>query len=179
MRLTALCALIAFCATTSYAQERATEPEFADVFFRLDTGNLVPLERETATIQGKTTGFIVMSSKMVSEFPGAKSPVRFKSGQPLEFVVRTLMGQSTVDPNSIYVLRKLDVRKRNRELVMSSAHFTPVGGSSKSSPAQGVLPVDFSKYGKSSIKMTTVALLPEEYALSRIHGQIVFCFGVD
>jgi len=140
---------------------------------------MVPLERQTATIQGKTSGFIVMNVKTVSDFPGAKSPVRFASGQPLEFIVRMPMGQSTLDPNSIYLLRKLDVGKKSRQLVMSTAHFTPIGGSSKSSLAQGVLPVGFSRYGASSVRMTTSSLVPGEYAVSRMHGQTVFCFGVD
>ncbi len=179
MKFTTVAALIVLSAVSAWTQEAVAEPEFADVFFRLDAGKLVPLERETGTIQGKTSGFIVTNAKTVSDFPGAKSPVRFSPGQHLEFIARTLMGQSAVDPNSIYVLRKLDVKKKSRELVMSSGHFTPIGGSSKSSMTQGVLPVDFSRYGASSIKMTTSALQSGEYALSRISGRTVFCFGID
>ena len=69
-----------------------------DVFFSLDAGKLIPLERETAAIQGKTSGFIVMSTKASSEFPGAKSPVRFPSGETLDFVVKSVLIPSTVDP---------------------------------------------------------------------------------
>jgi hypothetical protein len=179
MRSIAAVAVVALCAATLWAQERTVEPEFADVFFRLDAGKLVPLERQIATVEGKSSGFIVMNSKMVYAFPGAKSPVRFRSGHPLDFVVRTLTRQSTEDPNSIYVLRKLDSKKKSRELVMSSAHFTPLGGSSRSSLEQSALPVDFSRYGVYSIRMTTSALAAGEYAVSRIHDHTVFCFGVE
>jgi hypothetical protein len=87
------------------AQVKLSEPEFANVFFRLDAGSLVPLERQTASIQGRATGFIVMSTKAASEFPGTKSPVRFRSDQPLDFVVRSPIASSTVDPSSVYVLQ--------------------------------------------------------------------------
>lgn len=177
MKFSALVALVAISAIIVWPQSTPREPEFDDVFFRLDTGKLIPLERQSATIEGKSSGFIIMSSRTVSEFSGARSPVRFTSAQPLEFIVRPLT--TAVDPNSIYVLRKLAVKKGRRELVISSAHFTPIGGSSKSSPTQGVLPVDFSKYATSSIKMITSALSPGEYAVSRLYGRVFYCFGVD
>jgi hypothetical protein len=161
------------------AQETVAEPEFADVFFRLDAGKLAPLERETAVIQGKASGFIVMSTKAASEFPGARSPVRFHSDQPLEFVVRSPFASSSVDPNTLYVLRKLKDKKKSRELVIMAGKVTPIGGSTKTNLAEAVLPVTFARYGDTSIKITTGPLLPGEYALSRLYGQTVFCFGVD
>src|ERR1700681_675596 len=53
----------------------------------------------------------IMSMKSVSEFPGGKSPVRFRSGEPLEFVVRSVLASSAVDPNTLYSLRHLDGKK--------------------------------------------------------------------
>jgi hypothetical protein len=161
------------------AQESLSEPEFADVFFRLDAGKLLPLERQTAAIQGKASGFIVMSMKTSSEFPGVKSPVRFAADQPLIFVVRSPLASSTVDPNTLYVLRKLNIKKKSRELIIMAGHASPVGASTKTDLAEGVLPVTFSRYGTSSIKMATGPLPPGEYALSRLYAQTVFCFGVD
>ena len=175
-----VCSTVALlCAGLLHGQDTVTEPEFSDVFFRLDAGKLIPLERQTAAIQGKASGFIVMSMKTASEFPGAKSPVRFTSGRPLEFVVRTLIASSTADPNSLFVLRKLGQKKKSRELIIMSGHASPLGASTNSPLAQGVLPVEFSKYGSSSIKMTTSTLAPGEYAVSRNYGQTVFCFGID
>jgi len=149
------------------------------VFFRLDAGKLIPLERQTAVIQGKASGFIVMTMKSASEFPGAKSPVRFTSDRPLEFVVRTLLASSSVDPTTLYVLRRLGTKKKSRELIIMSGRASPLGASTNSPLAQGVLPVEFSRYGTSSLKMTTAALQPGEYAVSRQYGQTVFCFGVE
>lgn len=82
--------IVLFFSLVGNAQEQsATEPEFSDVFFRLDAGKLVALERQTATIQ--------MSMKSASEFPGAKSPVRFAAHTPLEFVVRSVFASSMVE----------------------------------------------------------------------------------
>ena len=171
--------ILALCAVAGVAQETLSEPEFADVFFRLDAGKLTPLERQTAAIQGKASGFIVMSTKAASEFPGTKSPVRFRSDQALDFVVQTPLAAAAVDPSTLYVLRKLNSKKKSRELVIMAGHFTPVGGSTKTNLSQGVLPVTFTRYGASSIKMSTGPLPPGEYAVSRLYLQTVFCFGVD
>jgi hypothetical protein len=179
MKLLTPLAIVTLCSLAGVAQETLSEPEFADVFFRLDAGKLVPLERQTAAIQGKASGFIIMSTKAVSEFQGAKSPVRFSSEQSLDFVVRSPLASSTVDPSTLYVLRKLNSKKKSRELVIMAGHVTPVGGSTKTNLAQGVLPVTFARYGASSIKMSTGPLPPGEYAASRLYAQTVFCFGVD
>jgi hypothetical protein len=171
--------IVMLCSFAGLAQEPLSEPEFANVFFRLDAGKLTPLERETAAIQGKASGFIVMSTKAVSEFPGAKSSVRFRTGESLDFVVRSPLASSTVDPSTLYVLRRLNGKKKNRELVIMAGHVTPIGGSTKTDLAQGVLPVAFARYGTTSIKMATGSLPPGEYAVSQIYAQTVFCFGVD
>jgi hypothetical protein len=120
-----------------------------------------------------------MSMKASSEFPGAKSPVRFLSGQPLDFVARSPLAGSTVDPNALYVLRKLNSKKKNRELVIMAGHASPVGASTKTDLAEGALPVTFARYGASSIRMTIGPLPSGEYAISRPYAQMVFCFGVD
>ena len=174
-----LIALTLLALMTCAAQTEVTEPEFADVFFRLDAGKLVALERQTATIQGKVSGFMVVSIKTASEFPGAKSPVRFPANVPLEFVVRAVFPSSGVDPNTLWALRKLGSKKKSRELVIAAGKATPFGASTKAPLAEGVLPVEFSKYGTASMKMTTTPLAPGEYAVSRQYAQAVFCFGVD
>lgn len=179
MKIRSLAVFLMLFTLVAVAQESLSEPEFADVFFRLDNGKLIQLERQTAAIQGHASGFIVMSMKTSSEFPGAKSPVRFPSAQPLDFVVRSPFAASTVDPNTFYVLRRLNGKRKSRELVIMVGHASPVGASTKSNLAEGVLPLAFARYGTSSIRMTTGPLPPGEYAVSRLYAQTVFCFGVD
>jgi hypothetical protein len=179
MKFRLLLVSVMFCTLAGMAQETVAEPEFADVFFRLDSGKLVPLERQTAAIQGKASGFIVMSMKASWEIPGAKSPIRFRSEQPLDFVVRSLLAQSAVDPSTFYFLRKLNSKKKTRELVVMNGHASPGSATINNNPAQDALPVTFARYGASSLKMTTGPLPPGEYALSGPYAQTLFCFGVD
>jgi hypothetical protein len=164
---------------TPVAKEVVTEPEFADVFFRLDAGKLVPLEHQTAYIHVESSGFIVMNTRTSYEIPGTKSPVRFRSDQPLDFVVRSLFAPSAVDPSTFYLLRRLDSKKKTRGLIVTVGHANPGGATVNNDPTQGALPVTFARYGDSSLKMTTAPLPPGEYALSRSYVLTLFCFGVD
>lgn len=166
-------------ALTCVAQSVLPEPEMADIFYRLDGGKLVPLERQAAAFHSNAHGFIIMSMKTVSEFPGAKSPIRFKSGEHLDLLVRSVIPVFAIDPNTTYCLQKLNPKKKTRELIMASGHAQPFGGSATSTPAEGLLPVEFSRYGSSSLKMTTAELTPGEYAVGHPSGPAVFCFGVD
>src|SRR3569623_1562207 len=141
MRKTFFITVLALLSVLSLqSQDPVAEPEFEDVFFGLNAGKLITLERQSAVIKGKAGGFLVVSMKSSSEFPGAKSPVRFQSGQPLEFVVRSpLLSLSAQDPNTFYVLRKLNPKKKSRELIIMSGHASPIGASTKSALAEGVL----------------------------------------
>jgi hypothetical protein len=124
-------------------------------------------------------GFMVASSKAAYEIPGEKSPVRFHSAPELVFVVRSSLAQTDTDPATFYVLRKLDPKKKNREIAFSTGHFTPLGGHVTTNLNAGQLPLAFARYGASSYRVTASNLAPGEYALSRIYGQDVFCFGID
>ena len=60
-----------------------------------------------------------------------------------------------------------------------TGHLTPLGSSTHTTVARGVLPVGFSKYDNSSFKLRTGPLPPGEYAVSCVRRQTAFCFGVD
>jgi len=159
--------------------DRLVEPDTAEVFYGLKEGKLIPLERQIATTVAKTSGLFVMNMKSALEFAGGKSPVRFRSGDPLEFVVRSELAWSDFDPNARYSLRHLDAKKKQREVVIMTGRFGPLGSSTQTTVAQGVLPVEFSKYGNNSFKLRAGPLPPGEYAVSCIRRQTAFCFGVD
>jgi len=171
----AFCLVISFCV----AQTAVQEPEFADVFFRLENGQLVALERQPITMKGGARGFIVMNVKVTARFLGGKSTVRFKAGEPLDFIVRSPLSAGAADPAMFYILRKLDAKKDHREVTFTGGRFTPLGGSTSTNFQEGTLPVTFSKYGKASYQMSTPGLPPGEYALGLIHPQVLFAFGVD
>jgi hypothetical protein len=89
-----------FCSVGCIAQDAVPEPQFNDVFTGLDSGKLIPLEQQSGAIQGKASGFISMNMKGSWEIPGTKSPVRFHSGQPLDFVVRSYLA-ATLDTSGV------------------------------------------------------------------------------
>lgn len=153
------------------------EPEFNDVFYRLEGGKSIPLERQAVQAKGHAGGFIVMGMKTSALIPGGKSPVRFKASEPQEFIVKSVLGYYA-DPNTMLWLRKLTPKKDRRELVIMSGHFSPVSSSVNTNMAAGTIPMEFSHYGQSSLK-ATVTLASGEYALSLMSAQFVFCFGID
>jgi hypothetical protein len=159
------------------------EPETYDIFYALpkdQSAKLVSLERQQIRSKTKVSGFIVMGMKDSSEITGGRSRVRFAAGQPIEFVVRSAFAVAGIDPNTFYALRLLHNKKDKREIIFMMGHATPIGASTSSDLASGVLPVEFSKYGKSSYKVTTPALKPGEYALGgATMPQVIYCFGVD
>ena len=153
------------------------EPDSTDVFFALDAGKLVPLERSRGNMQTHAKGYIVYVTKVSTDFPGGKSPVRFHSGSSVDFVVRS--ANVSVDPGSLYFLRQLDAKKNKREIVTTTGHATPVGAFLKSDIGRGTLPVEYSRYGDNSFMLHVESLPPGEYAVSRGFGVVAFCFGVD
>jgi hypothetical protein len=171
--------VVAFLAASALAQ--IAEPEFSGVFFGIASDKLIPLERQTATVHAglKFGGFGGM--KAASQFKPGKSPVRFKARNPIAFIVRSGIAGSTVDPNTIYVLRALKAGGSKRELVMLQSHGPMGMGGADANMAEGVIAVHFEKYGANSLKMAADQPLPPgEYAVSVRQAMVdVFCFGVD
>ena len=161
--------------TAAFAQT-LPEPDTNDVFYAVQD-TLVPLEHQQAAWGNKGSGFAGLK-KSISEIPGGRSPVRFKSTARLEFVVKSALATSAADPNTLYSLRRLDTKKNKREMLLMTA--SPAGASAKNGLSEGIVHVDFSKYGASSYKLAVGPLNPGEYALGRATlPQKVFCFGVD
>jgi hypothetical protein len=173
--LVAFLLVILLCA----AQTPVREPEFADVFFRLENGQLIALERQPITMKGGGHGFIVVNVKVTARFPGGKSTVRFKAGEPIDFVVRSPLSAGAADPAMFFCLRKLDAKKDHREMTITGGRFTPLGGSTSTNFQEGTVPVSFTKYGNGSYRVSTSGLPPGEYALGSIYPQVLFAFGVD
>ncbi len=179
MRRLILSAVLCAAALPVLSQSAVPEPQLPEAFFGLSDNRLVPLERETAAIHASGGGFIVAKSRAVYEIPGAKSPVRFHSGAPVVFLIRSALAQLSIDPSTQYMLRRLDSKKKDREIVFMTGHFSPVGSSSQTDFNAGQIAVSFARVGESSYQVTASSLPPGEYALSRSYGQDMFCFGVD
>ncbi len=163
---------------------KVQEPEFLGTFFFLDstTGKLTPLERQTPVQNAKVKAMGLGGAKMSMMIGGDRSPVRFKEGQPLDFVVLTSSQQ--IDPQSIAHLFFLETTQYQRRLEVAQFGLFSGGGASSQTSA---IPFDASKYGLSSFKITPIeSLFPGEYILTGAMSTSLagpstdgFCFGID
>jgi hypothetical protein len=169
--------LLTFCYPV-FGQDakKVQEPEYLGVFFLLEssTGNLVPLERQTPEIKTKAAG--IDGWKRTVEIRGDKSPVRFKEGQKLEFVV--LVSSQQTDPQGILRLFSLESTKGKRQMVLAKTNS--MGTSTKTVMSEKAVPFNATKYGTSSFKITPAQNLPPgEYLLDAPGTHDEFCFGID
>jgi len=154
------------------------EPEYLGNFFSLDsaTGTLSPLERQTPMHKIKVKAMGYGGGEGYFEVQGETSPIRFKEGQNIEFVVLVATQQS--DPQEIIKLFSWRGEKGVRRLTIDKAGS--MGLSSKFLLNQSQVALNATKYGKSSFKVAPTEVLPPgEYTLSAPGTEDRFCFGID
>lgn len=173
--------------TSGQLDKKVQEPEFLGTFFLIDstTGNLIPLERQTPAQNAKIKGFGLGGVEMSMIISGDKSPVRFKEGQKLNFVV--LSSSQQIDPQGLVHLFSLDSAKAERHFQVAKVGFSGGGDKSQASAIQ----FNASKYGISSFMITPAEdLVQGEYLLSGAFSSASFgglsgpsndgfCFGID
>jgi len=106
---------------------------------------------------------------------GSRSPVRFRAGEPLEFVF-TL--PQRVDPHSVqfFVLHPAGDR---RELIQSEPGPLASGPNTSVLYKSGV-PYEIQKYGESAYRLIpSKELPPGEYTFSLPNIQVGYSFGID
>ena len=165
-------------AEPSWGQEpkKVQEPEYLGTFFLLEpgSGKLIRLERQPAAhkVEVHAMGFGGASSTI--EIRGEKSPLRYKEGQKLDFVV--LASSQQVDPQGLVEFFFLQPDDGMRKILAGKGSM----GSSETTMGAAAVPFDASKYGASSFRVTPTELLPPgEYGLSVPGSKDVFLFGVD
>ncbi len=173
-----LLAALPFFTLMAQDAKKVQEPEYIGVVFSLDqAGALVPLERQqsNAAFKTKAGGFGGGQSSIV--YKGSKSPVRFKAGQAIQFVVR--LNAPGVEPDSLVNLDVLKVTKNERAIV--TVKVKPMGwGGAKSRKGEDLRPLNFSKYGEQSLKVSPAEPLgPGEYVITTRGGNGAFLFGID
>lgn len=165
-------------AEPTWGQEpkKVQEPEYLGTYFALEpsTGNLIPLERQTAAQKVEVHAMGLGGASTSIEIRGEKSRVRFKEGQKLDFVV--LASSQQIDPHGIVEFFFFEPDDGMRKILMGKVSL---GGGGTTMGAAAV-PFDASKYGASSFKITPTELLPPgEYGLSVQGSKDAFLFGVD
>ena len=166
---------------TLIAQEakKVQEPEYIGVVFFLDPGGtLTPLERQesNAAFKVKAMGFGGGKGSIV--YKGGKSPVRFKVGQELQFVVR-LHVPAGIEPDGFVNLDVLKASKNERSITTMKVGAMGIGGA-KSQKGEALRALNFSKYGEDSLKVSPVQPLEAgEYVITSRGGRGSFLFGID
>ncbi len=157
----------------------AGEPEYAGNFAEKNpaTGAYAPLERVTPRQETRVRGFGFGGGYSQLVIPGEQSPVRFKAGQPIEFVVR--VSSQDRDPLATVQFFQVQPDKGNRTMRMAD-----VGGpfNSHADDVSQKYAVQFTatKMGTSFFKIVPVQpLQPGEYTLSTPEIRDGFCFGID
>lgn len=166
-----------FLALVGQEVKKVQEPEYIGVVFYLDpAGSLSPLERQQPNFQTKVKALGYGGAQSSTIFKGSKSPVRFKAGQDIRFIVR--LNASGIEPDSLVKLNVLKVAKDQREIVMAKAGAMGFGAKSTNGEAQR--PLNFSKYGEQSLQVSPAGPLePGEYVITSMGGQSGFLFGID
>jgi hypothetical protein len=163
---------------------KVQEPEFNGIVFYLDpSGALVPLERQNATadVKMKAMGWGGMRSS--NTYNGPKSPVRFKEGQNIRFVVRNpYLPGSGIEPrpDRLVTLDVLKTSTNKRELgVMNTPGVGAAFGQKGKIEQETLRPLSFSRYGEQSYQISPEKPLePGEY-LIRYGLSESFLFGID
>ncbi len=153
------------------------EPEYIGAFFHLDqaTGTLTPLERQSATTSMEVRGLGFGGAEGFMMVRGERSSVRFKQGQPLQFVVRVASPQS--DPLSLVHLVPLEEGDGNRRLSVGRASLF---GGAQGGIGDAELPIKATRYGQSSFLISPAQeLAGGEYAFGGQKEGEAFCFGID
>jgi len=180
VKYTALLMLTALPLLTLVAQEvkKVQEPEYIGIVFSLDpAGTLSPLERQQANIQSKMKGLGYGGVQTSTFFRGPSSPVRFKAGQDIQFIVR--LNVPGIEPDSLVKLEVLKVSKDQRMIVNMKIGAMGIGGV-KTSNGEFQRTLNFTKYGEQSLRFSPAEPLgPGEYVITTMGGQSGFLFGID
>jgi hypothetical protein len=144
-------------------EEKSFEPEYSSVFYYLGAaGQPVELERQAIDpiFKGRKSLYVI---------PGEKSPVRLRTRDSMQFVVR--ITEDFEEAAATIQLFRFAVQNGTRQLLLKQSDFI----SNKIS-----LKLETEKYGRSSLKLVpSTQLAPGEYCISRTTIRQGYCFGVD
>lgn len=176
-RIVMLVAAFGLFATQAVAAD-AGLPEYIGNFSgrASGAGAYLPLERATGVQQTRVRGFGFGGAEVHYSFPGDSSPVRFKAGQPLEFLLR--VAAQDHDPQSLIQFVALKQVNGERVLPMANANMFR----STSTQHDQDRPFTATKYGTSFFKIVpNEPLAPGEYGLATTDNPAPtgFLFGVD
>ena len=169
--------------SASTESHKIKEPDFIGVFFRLNptNGDLIYLERQNTQRRTSTAdAFITVDTKTMMQIDGEKSPVRFKRGDQLDFIVKLNSQQDDPQSQIEFVLFESVKGKRQWVLEKGSSSTLSAFGSANDISRKKMVSYNFAKYGESSFKVSPINQLSRgEYLLGLNGVSASFCFGID
>ncbi len=175
------CVLVSFLLVPingAQAQIGAGEPEYIGEFAAHNPvgGQYSALEHVAPTAVTHLRGLGFGGAETHKDIPGATSPARFKSGAPIEFVVR--VASQSADPLSYIHFFALDVGKDHRTLHVF--RVSPFGFSERRTSQLQAIPFTVAKMGSDYFRLTLIQPLPAgEYLWDNDGIPGGYCFGVD
>ncbi len=169
-------AAIAFILVGAVAMQPS--PDAGVGIFGTQAQTTLPLEHEKVTLVSSASGFFSYKSSGAWVVRGDKSPVRFHAGMPISVVIRFVSDPHAPLPAQEFILRRLDVKRKRREIVIVTGHSSAFGSSVQTDAMAGALPVKFTQNSQGYSSDPT-PLQPGEYALTQPGGSDWYCFGVD
>jgi hypothetical protein len=160
------------------AQIGAGGPEYVGEFAAHNPvgGQYTALEHVAPTAVTRLRGLGFGGAETHKDIPGAASPVRFKSGEAIEFVVR--VASQSADPLSYIHFFALDVGKDHRTLHVY--RVSTFGFSSRRTSQLQAIAFTAAKMGPDYFRLTLVQPLPAgEYLWDSDGIPGGYCFGVD
>jgi hypothetical protein len=158
---------------------------------------LAELSLQTGTVKSTTSKTVVIlgagKSKTYTEFPGTSAPVRLRSGAPQAFILGTGSGFTLPEGSSLpsvyATLVKLEANKKDGTRELLSSSFAGYAGIGKTRTADGVIPLNFSRFSDHAIRIEPRATLaPGEYGFLAVVARdpyatanqiLYYCFGID
>ena len=167
-----------FAITAAASADADNEPQYVGNFAAMGKdGKYIALERVTAEVVTRVRALGFGGGETHVSVSGAASPIRFKVGEPIEFVVK--VASQDKDPLGFVQFYRLKVSHRNR--ILPAANVGAFGLKATSQVHSSDVTYSATKLGTDFFVITPLTpLQPGEYALSTVEdGQVGFCFGVD
>jgi hypothetical protein len=157
-----------FIVSSQTAYSQGAPSVLDEVFYKSMSGSLVPLERETASVETKTEG-LGGRVDVVASVRGESSSIRIQSGNQLVFVVRIAPSS---DPKKFRLYRFLS-QDGKRKVVLTSRDFY---GNVK--VGLGQVPLSISSEGGGVYQLILHDPVPGEYGFSSDDTNDSFLFAV-
>ena len=179
-RLIAAVIVIVASISSPAASAEAGEPEYINVIAARDPATMewVALERATTTIETRVRGLGLGGGESRGVIQGEKSPVRFKAGQAMEFVVR--VERQDKDPLTLIQFFRLDSAGGRRSLQLANIRNPFTMRNNSDALRSHTIAFTAAKMGTNFfVFVPTEPLGPGEYVTGVVGVEVGFNFGVD